>query len=102
MANNVSRMHLSWLDPSLDPPQSNGNHRQLTALCDALQVCLCCPLPQDTILALLLSAATAGVPATEPSQTNATAARNQVLYMLAPCTFPVLFAKPHDHCKSLH
>ena len=84
-------MHLSWLDPPSDPPQSKGHQRQLTALCDALQACLNCPLPQDIALALLLSAATAGVSATAPSQTNATAARNQVMNALASCTAsPVL------------
>lgn len=80
-ANNLSVVHPSSLEPPTSPSDSllsKGPTGQLTALCDALQACLTCPLPQDIVLALLLSGVTAGVPATPPSQTNDTAARNQV------------------------
>ncbi|KAL3137712.1 hypothetical protein ABBQ38_004979 [Trebouxia sp. C0009 RCD-2024] len=84
-ANNLSVVPPSGLEPPT--PQSDsllprGPVGQLTALCDALQACLTCPLPQDIMLALLLSGVTAGVPATPPSQTNDTAARNQVHLVL--------------------
>ena len=80
-ANNLSVVHPSGLEPPTPPPNSlllRGPTGRLTALSDALQACLTCPLPHDIMLALLLSSVTAGVPATPPSQTNDTAARNQV------------------------
>lgn len=82
-ANNLSVVHPSKLQPPASPSGSwlpKGNTGHLTALCDALHTCLTCPLPQDIMLGLLLSAVTAGVPATAPSQTNDTAARNQVSF----------------------
>ena len=97
---NLSVVHQSRLEPSACPtgsfiPQSNA--RQLTALCDALQTCLTCPLPQDIMLGLLLSAVTAGIPPTAPSQTNDTAARNQV----SRANFPHCQFFPLACCKLL-
>lgn len=86
-ANNLSVVHQSKLEPfacSAGSAIPQGNTGQLTALCDALQTCLTCPLPQVIVLGLLLSAVTAGVPATAPSQTNDAAARNQVSHDILP------------------
>lgn len=107
-ANNISVVRLSGLDaPSSqsDPLLPKGGHRQLSALCNALQACLSCPLPQDLILALLLSAVTAGVPAIPSSQANDTAARSQVNFLkcfLPPCCKCLLVCGSCDASVAVH
>ena len=77
-ANNLSLVQLCNLEPRLWVPTRWSQDRLLSSLCDSLQLCLTYPLPQDLMLALLLSAVSAGVPTTAPTQTNAAATRNQV------------------------
>ncbi len=77
-ANNVSVIQLSGLQPVLCPVNQLRHDRLLTGLCDRLEACLNYALPQDLMLALLLSAASVGVPTTGPTQSSDAAVRNQV------------------------
>lgn len=86
-ANNIIKVHpSSLLSPPPQPPQLVASGGLLTALCGALDQCvaaqtsgLSCSLPQNLQLALLLSAASAGVPASLPTKGLSSASRNQVL-----------------------
>ncbi len=90
MASSLSVVQLSIVEPDLHPPPQWNQDRLLDALCDRLEACLTYPMSHDLMLALLLSAVSAGVPVTAPTQTSDTAARNQVcslfhLNLSCPC-----------------
>ena len=84
-ANNIRKVHMRDL---LLPPRRAlplAPSQLLSGLCGLLDQFLMAntssakyPLPQNLQLALLLSAATAGVPASHPTQGQSTATRNQV------------------------
>ncbi len=78
MASSLSAVQLSSVEPALSPPTQWTHDRLLDALCNSLEACLTNPMSHDLMLALLLSAVSAGVPVTAPTQTSDTAARNQV------------------------
>lgn len=77
-ANNLSIVQPCSLEPDLWPHTPWTHDRLLSGMCDSLELCLTYPLPQDMMLALLLSAVSAGMTTTAPTQTNAAAVRNQV------------------------
>lgn len=78
MASSLSVVQLSSVKPAPGPPTQWSRDRLLDVLCDSLEGCLTYPMSHDLMLALLLSAVSAGVPVTAPTQTSDTAARNQV------------------------
>ncbi|KAL0053065.1 hypothetical protein WJX82_000403 [Trebouxia sp. C0006] len=90
MASSLSVVQLSIVEPDLHPPPQWNQDRLLDALCDRLEACLTYPMSHDLMLALLLSAVSAGVPVTAPTQTSDTAARNQVHVMVT--------SAGHDPC----
>ena len=85
-ANNITKVHpSSLLSPPPQPLQLVASGGLLTALCGALEQCVAAQtsglsysLPQNLQLALLLSGASAGVPASLPTKGLSTASRNQV------------------------
>ena len=85
-ANNITKIHSSnLLSPPPQPLQLVASGGLLTALCSALKKCVAAQssgisysLPQNLQLALLLSAASSGVPASLPTQGLTIAGRNQV------------------------
>jgi len=78
MASSLSVVQLSSVEPALGLPPQWNRDTLLDALCKSLEACLTYPMSHDLMLALLLSAVSAGVPVTAPTQTSDTAARNQV------------------------
>ena len=89
-ANNVTVIQLSSLclgAADMDTSQALNLHpgTLLPDLCDALQSSLSHPLSEDLALALLLSAASAGVPVAMPTQTNDATVRNQVKHLCCQC-----------------
>ncbi len=84
MASSLSVVQLSSVDPALDLPTHWNRDRLLDALCNSLEARLTHPMSHELMLALLLSAVSAGVPVTAPTQTSDTAARNQVCPLFCP------------------
>ena len=78
MASSLSLVQLSSVEPVLGLPTHWNRDRLLNALCNSLEACLTYPMSHDLMLTLLLSAVSAGVPVTPPTQTSGTTARNQV------------------------
>ena len=83
VANNVTVVQFSDLGMAAYPVEPNGSlrwraHTSLSHMCQAVWATLGHPLSEDLTLALLLSAASAGVPVSTPTQTNDAAIRNQV------------------------
>ncbi|DBA93225.1 TPA: hypothetical protein ACH3X2_003521 [Trebouxia sp. C0005] len=82
MASSLSLVQLSSVEPVLGLPTHWNRDRLLNALCNSLEACLTYPMSHDLMLTLLLSAVSAGVPVTPPTQTSGTTARNQVHVMV--------------------
>ena len=84
MASSLSVVQLSSVEPALGPPTQWNRNTLLDTLCNSLEACLTYPMSHELTLALLLSAVSAGVPVTAPTQTSDTAARNQVCPLFLP------------------
>ncbi|KAL0033805.1 hypothetical protein WJX77_005727 [Trebouxia sp. C0004] len=90
MASSLSVVQLGGIESALSLPTQWSHDRLLDALCNSLEACLTYPMSHDLMLALFLSAVSAGVPVTAPTQTSDTAARNQVHVMVT--------SAGHDPC----